>query len=89
MKEHLVDLEIAKELKINGFPQKSYFQYEMDNLGKIDIFKIFNIEIEFVEYRGLLARYLRTRNDIDAIIKGLRNTEDFEYEKHSNIIMKI
>lgn len=27
MKEHCVDLEIAKELKENGFPQESFFSY--------------------------------------------------------------
>lgn len=31
MKEYCVDLEIAKELKENGFPQASYFLHETTN----------------------------------------------------------
>ena len=49
------------------------------NLANHSIFKIVNAEV--IEYEGLLADYLATRNDICAIIKGLRNSEDFEYEK--------
>ena len=34
MKEYCVDLDIAKELKKNGFPQKSEFLYEVELDGK-------------------------------------------------------
>lgn len=42
MKEYIVDLKIAKKLKGKGFPQTTYFRYEIDNLG--------NVEIETIEF---------------------------------------
>lgn len=41
--------------------------------------------IEVVSFQGLLADYVREQNkdqyNIHAVVKGLRNTTDFEYEK--------
>lgn len=39
---------------------------------------------------NFIKEYENTRNiKINAVIKGLRNTLDFEYEKINNIVMKI
>ncbi len=37
MKKYCVDLEIAKELKENGFKSKTYFRYQIDTLGEVEI----------------------------------------------------
>ncbi len=37
LKNFCVDLEIAKELKENGFPQKSYFRYQINTSGEVEI----------------------------------------------------
>ncbi len=37
MKEYCVDLEIAKELKENGFAQETYFRYQIDMFGEVEI----------------------------------------------------
>lgn len=53
--------------------------WAVTDLSKHSIFKIVNAE--FIEYKGLLADYLNSRKDICAVIKGLRNSDDFQYEK--------
>lgn len=52
---------------------------KVNDLSEHSIFKIINGE--FIEYEGLLADYLNSRKDICAVIKGLRNADDFQYEK--------
>lgn len=42
--------------------------------------------VEIVVFNGLLANYVRERNRIsdlfvDSVVRGLRNAQDFEYEK--------
>ena len=37
--------------------------------------------VEVIEYSGLLADYIKNNTNICAIVKGIRNTTDFEYEK--------
>ena len=46
-----------------------------------DLKELISNKIEVVTYTGLLVNYLKTRPDICAVIRGLRNTKDFEYEK--------
>lgn len=60
-------------------PLKECSKAVLDLANNNNIFKIVNAE--FIEYKGLLADYLATRNDICAIIKGLRNSADLECEK--------
>ena len=66
MKEYCVNLELAKELKENGYPQNSYNRYQVDILGEVEI-----ETLEFSDHDHVKECYSAPTSD--EILKELPN----------------
>ena len=66
-------------------PDKPELKSVFSELQKLLSYGINNGSIELVTFKGLLADYIQERNKtadyISANIRGMRNAQDFEYEK--------
>lgn len=69
-------------LAIGNNPEKTQeVELVLENIKKQEWYGIKNGCIEVVSFDGLFSDYVNSRPEIDAVIKGIRNIQDFEYEK--------
>ena len=85
MKEYCVDLEIAKKLKENGFPQTTefYHRIQKDGIGEFTDFSDTNLKSDFMTIVDVYSAPCSDEliKELPGEIKDL----DFDYYYHLNI----
>jgi pantetheine-phosphate adenylyltransferase len=64
-----------------GYPEKTAHDAKMENLKKTINGHFNGLDIVVTSFGGLLKDFI-DQHEIHAVVKGLRNGQDFEYEKN-------